>query len=166
MSEEWRNWKHITKLDPDKKITPAVIDAIIATKTDAIMISGTLGITKEKVNKVLKLLKDYDIPKVLEPATPQGMVYSGYDWLFVPSVFNTNNHMWINGMHKLWAKYDKDKINWDIVVPEALIILNPKCSAAKVTKAKPLNKEDTVAAAMTAERYFKFPVVYVEYSWR
>jgi len=165
MSEEWRNWKHITKLDPDKKITPAVIDAIIATKTDAIMISGTLGITKEKVNNVLKLLKNYDIPKVLEPATPQGLVYgSGYDWMFVPSVFNTDKSLWINGLHKAWIKHDKDKINWDIVVPEALIILNPKCSAAKVTQAKVTSKEDVVAAAMVAERYFKFPVVYIEYS--
>jgi len=92
------------------------------------------------------------------------MVYSGYDWLFIPSVFNTPDAAWINGLHNLWIKAHKDKINWDIVVPEAYIILNPKCAAARITKAKPMIKEDVVAAAIVAERFFKFPVVYVEYS--
>ncbi|MBU3904865.1 MAG: heptaprenylglyceryl phosphate synthase [Nanoarchaeota archaeon] len=164
MTEEWRKWKHITKIDPDKKITARIVDKIIESKTDAIMVSGTLGISKEKVTSVLKLLKDYDIPKVLEPAGPHGMVYKGYDWLFVPSVFNTDSSVWVNGMHKAWIREHKDIINWDIVVPEALIILNPKCSAAKVTRAKIITKDEVVAAAITAERFFKFPVVYIEYS--
>ena len=164
MSEEWRKWKHITKLDPDKKITSKIVDLIIESETDAIMISGTQNIKRENVVKVLDLLKNYDIPKVLEPAGPGGMVYKGYDWLFVPSVFNTNNPIWINGLHKQWIKMDKNKINWDIVVPEAIIILNPKCAAAKLTQAKVIPKEDVVAAALAAERFFKFPVVYIEYS--
>ncbi len=164
MTEEWRKWKHITKIDPDKKITARVVDKIIESQTDAIMVSGTLGISKEKVKKVLNLLKNYDIPKVLEPAGAHGMVYRGYDWLFVPSVFNTENSVWINGLHKSWVREHKDKINWDTVVPEALIILNSKCSAAKVTRAKPITKDDVVAAAITAERFFKFLVVYIEYS--
>lgn len=164
MSEEWRKWKHITKIDPDKKITPEIIKTIIETETDAIMISGTQNIKKENVQKILDMLKEYDIPKVLEPAGPGGMVYKGYDWLFVPTVFNTNNATWINGLHKMWIKYDKDKINWDIVVPEALIILNPKCAAAKFTDSKVLSKEDTVAAAITAEKFFKVPIIYIEYS--
>ena len=58
MSEDWRKWKHITKIDPDKKITARVVDKIIESKTDAVMVSGTLGISKDKVKKVLDLLKD------------------------------------------------------------------------------------------------------------
>ncbi len=164
MTEEWKKWKHITKLDPDRKISTRIVDMIIESKTDAIMISGTLGIDRQKVRRVLDLLKDYDIPKVLEPAGPHGMVYKGYDWLFVPSVFNTENSTWINGMHRSWIKHHKDKINWDIVVPEAYIVLNPKSSVAKVTKAKIMEKDDVVATAIAAERYFNFPVVYIEYS--
>ena len=74
--DEWRKWKHITKLDPDKKINPKIIEEIIETGTDAIMISGTQNITKENVTDLLEILKDYDIPKVLEPATPAGIVYT------------------------------------------------------------------------------------------
>ncbi len=162
--EDWRKWKHITKLDPDRKITPDIIKQIVDTGTDAIMVSGTQNIRKENVTALLKMLKEYDIPKVLEPAGPLGMVYEGYDWLFVPSVFNTNTAAWINGIHKAWVAAHKDKINWDIVVPEAYIILNPKCAAAKFSKAVPLNKDQAIAAAVCAERFFKFPIIYIEYS--
>lgn len=161
--EEWRSWKHITKLDPDRKITPEIIETIIETKTDAIMISGTQNINKKNVTDLVEMLKNYDIPKVLEPSNESGLIYDGIDWIFVPSVFNTSKSWWINGVHKLWVKVDKN-INWDVVVPEAYIILNPKCAAAKLTKAKPITKEDVVASAVCAERYFNFPIIYIEYS--
>jgi len=162
--EEWRKWKHITKLDPDKKINSKIIEDIIETGTDAIMVSGTQNITKENVINLLEVLKEYDIPKVLEPATPTGLTYKNIDWLFVPSVFNTKYSLYINGLHKIWVKMHKDKINWDIVVPEAYIILNPKCAAAKVSKAEEMTLEGTVATAVCAERYFNFPIIYIEYS--
>ncbi len=164
MAEEWRKWKHITKLDPDKKINDKIIESIIETGTDAIMISGTQNITKDNVTELLKMLKDHDIPRVLEPASPRGLVYRNVDWFFVPSVRNTHNDLYINGMHKIWVKMHKDKINWDTVVPEAYIILNPKCAAAKVSKAFDMTLEGTVATAVCAERFFNFPVVYIEYS--
>ena len=162
--EEWRKWKHITKLDPDKKINDKIIEDIIETGTDAIMISGTQNITRDNVAILLDMLKEYDIPKVLEPASPRGMVYKNVDWMFIPSVFNTFYAHYINGLHKMWIKNSKDKINWDIVVPEAYIILNPKCAAAKVSKAYEMTLEGAVATAVCAERFFNFPVVYIEYS--
>jgi phosphoglycerol geranylgeranyltransferase len=162
--EEWRNWKHITKLDPDKKINDKIIESIIETGTDAIMISGTQNITKENVTELLEMLNEYDIPKILEPATPAGLIYKNIDWLFIPSVFNTRYALYINGLHKIWIKMQKDSINWDIVVPEAYIILNPRCAAAKVSKAEEMTIEGTVATAICAEKYFNFPVIYIEYS--
>ena len=162
--EEWRRWKHITKLDPDKKINDKIIEDIIETGTDAIMISGTQNITRDNVTSLLSLLKEYDIPKVLEPANPRGMVYKNVDWFFIPSVFNTHYARYVNGLHKLWIKMEREKINWDKVVPEAYIILNPKCAAAKVTKAEEMTLEGTVATAICAEKFFKFPVIYIEYS--
>ncbi len=160
---EWEKWKHITKLDPDKKVSDKIIKTIVDSGTDAIMISGTQRISKEKVQKLVSMLKPYSIPKVLEPVGPESIVYNGIDYIFVPSVFNTNNPLWINGLHKFWAKMDKN-INWDIVVPEAYIILNPNCSAFRKTNAYKMSKEDAVAAAIAAERYFNFPVIYIEYS--
>jgi len=163
MLQPWRKWKHITKIDPDKKITPRIIDLIIQSHTDAIMISGTDNVTRHKIKKVIKMLKPYDIPKILEPAHPKAIVYKGVDYIFVPTVFNTKNPLWINGFHRLWAKMDKN-INWDMVIPEAYIILNPECKAAKYTGAENLKKDDVVAAAVAAEKYFNIPIIYIEYS--
>jgi phosphoglycerol geranylgeranyltransferase len=162
--EEWRKWKHITKLDPDRKINDKIIEDIIETGTDAVMISGTQNITKENVTNLLSMLNEYDIPKVLEPASPRGLVYKNVDWMFIPSVFNTFYAHYINGLHKKWIKAHKDMINWDTVVPEAYLILNPKCAAAKVSKAYELTMEGVVATAVCAEKFFNFPVVYIEYS--
>jgi len=164
MPEKWRKWKHITKLDPDKKITPQTIETIIETDTDAVMISGTQNIKREDVLNLVDMLQSYDIPKILEPVGPQSMIYKGIDWIFVPSVFNTNNSKWINGLHKMWIQHYGDKINWEMVVPEAYIILNPKSAAARYSGAKVIPTKEAVAAAVCAERMFKFPIVYIEYS--
>ena len=40
MQAKWRNWVHVTKLDPDKKLAPGAISGIAASGTDALMLSG------------------------------------------------------------------------------------------------------------------------------
>ncbi len=50
-------------------------------------------------------------------------------------------------------------------VPEAYIVLNPDSSVGRVTKAVCSLKPDEVAAyTSVADRYFRFPIVYIEYS--
>ena len=57
------------------------------------------------------------------------------------------------------------KIPWEFIVPEAYIVLNPNSSVGKVTKAVCDLKPEEVAAYTTiADRYFHFPIVYIEYS--
>ncbi|RJS84575.1 geranylgeranylglyceryl/heptaprenylglyceryl phosphate synthase, partial [Methanophagales archaeon] len=53
----WKNWKHITKLDPDKHITQADLKTVVESGTDAIMISGTQNITDRNVSQLISLLK-------------------------------------------------------------------------------------------------------------
>jgi len=43
---KWKDWVHVTKLDPDKQLKPGDIDAIATSGTDALMLSGTLNVTK------------------------------------------------------------------------------------------------------------------------
>jgi phosphoglycerol geranylgeranyltransferase len=62
--EPWKEWKHITKLDPDKQITETALGTIIESGTDAIMISGTQNITDKNVSQLITLLKEYKIPKI------------------------------------------------------------------------------------------------------
>ncbi len=161
--EPWKEWKHITKLDPDKHITEAALKAIVKSGTDAIMISGTQNITDKNVSELITLLKGYEIPKILEPVTPDVVVYEDIDYLFVPLVLNSIDLEWIIGKHIEWIK--THKINWDRVIAEGYIVLNPESAVAKLTKSVTnLTVEEVKAYAEYAEKYLRLPIIYVEYS--
>jgi phosphoglycerol geranylgeranyltransferase len=52
-----------------------------------------------------------------------------------------------------------------MVVPEAYIVLNPNSAVGRVTGANcSLSAEDVAAFAEVADRYFRFPIIYLEYS--
>lgn len=162
---KWKNWVHVTKLDPDKQLKPGDIDAIAASGTDALMLSGTLNVTRENLDALQKQVKAYDLPLVMEPAGPEAVLMQGIDYVFVPSVMNTTDVTWIVGKHRTWVQMSKGKIPWEYIIPEAYIVLNPASSVGKVTRAIcDLTPEDVAAYATVADRYFHFPVVYIEYS--
>jgi phosphoglycerol geranylgeranyltransferase len=159
----WRNWKHITKLDPDKNISQDDLKTIVESGTDAIMISGTQNITGKSVSKLISLLKRYKIPKILEPATPDAVMYEGVDYIFVPLVLNSTDLMWIIGKHVEWIL--NHTIRWSEVVPEAYIVLNPDSAVGKLTMSNTaLNTDEVIAYAQYAEMYLRIPIIYIEYS--
>jgi len=165
----WKTWSHITKLDPDKRISEADLKAVVESGTDAVMISGTQNITDENVAQLISSLTNYKIPKILEPATPEAVQYEAVDFVFVPLVLNAGDLEWVVGKHLEWIKNEKSKnhaaIKWEKVVPEAYIVLNPESAVARVTKSKTdLTPEEVVAYAEYAEKYLRLPIVYLEYS--
>ena len=162
---KWKDWVHVTKLDPDKQLKPGDIEAIAASGTDALMLSGTLNVTKENLSALLKEVKAYNLPLVMEPAGPEAVLMKEIDYVFVPSVMNTTDVQWIVGKHRAWVQMAKGKIPWEVIVPEAYIVLNPNSSVGKVTKAVcDLKAEEVAAYATIADHYFHFPIVYIEYS--
>ena len=162
---KWKDWVHVTKLDPDKQLKPGDIDAIAASGTDALMLSGTLNVTRENLAALLKQVRIYNLPLVMEPAGPEAVLMEGIDYVYVPSVLNSTDVQWILGKHRAWVQLQKGKIPWETIVPEAYIVLNPDSSVGKVTKSVCNLKPEEVAAYTTvADHYFHFPVVYIEYS--
>jgi phosphoglycerol geranylgeranyltransferase len=168
--KEWRNWKHVTKLDPDRLNTEKIISTVINSGTDAIIIGGTLNVTREKVEKLISKIIKYErsIPIILEPSNPECVTFRNIDYLFIPSVLNTKNITWISKIIVQWIKDERRKnieIPWNRVVGEAYIVLNPRSSVAKLTEADTnLTLDDVVAYAIYAERYLSLPIVYIEYS--
>ena len=162
---KWKDWVHVTKLDPDKHLGAGDIEAIAASGTDALMLSGTLNVTQENLSALLKQVKSYGLPLVMEPAGPEAVLTQGIDFVFVPSVMNTTEVQWIVGKHKIWVQEQGPRIAWDRIVPEAYIVLNPDSSVGKVTKAVcSLTPGEVAAYTAVADRYFRFPIVYIEYS--
>ena len=161
----WKNWNHITKLDPDKHISPDDLGTIVESGTDAIMISGTQNITPKNTYQLISLLKEYKIkiPKILEPVTPDVVLYEDVDYIFVPLVLNAGDVDWIVGKHKEWIM--KHTIKWEKVIPEAYIVMNPESAVAQVTKSKTdLATDEVIAYAQYAEKYLRLPIIYIEYS--
>ncbi|NMB78480.1 MAG: phosphoglycerol geranylgeranyltransferase [Methanomicrobiales archaeon] len=162
---KWKDWVHVTKLDPDKQLKAGDIEAIAASGTDALMLSGTLNVTEENLAALLKEVKAYDLPLVMEPAGPEAVLTKGIDFVFVPSVMNTTDVTWLVGKHMAWVRMQKGKIPWQYIVPEAYIVLNPNSSVGKVTKSVcDLKAEEVAAYVSVADNYFHFPIVYIEYS--
>ncbi len=163
MYTKWKTWAHVTKLDPDKNLTEDQLAEIATSGTDALMLSGTLNITKENMQELRDQVKEYGLPLVVEPAGPEAVVADGIDLLFIASVMNTNQSQWIVGKHKEWALHNK--VQWDRVIQEAYIVLNPDSSVARVTGSDcSIGPSEVAAYAEVADHYFQFPVVYIEYS--
>ena len=165
MHANWKTWAHVTKLDPDKRLPKGVVEEIATSGTDALMLSGTLNVTRENLHELLDLVSSYGVPLVVEPASPDCAIFDrGIDHLFVPSVLNTNDVRWVVGKHYAWLRHTRS-IDWDMVVPEAYIVLNPNSAVGRVTGADcSLSAGDVAAFAEVADRYFRFPIVYIEYS--
>ncbi|MDD1679380.1 MAG: phosphoglycerol geranylgeranyltransferase [Methanomicrobiales archaeon] len=163
MQQKWKHWVHVTKLDPDRTLPPGTLEAVATSGTDALMLSGTLNVTKENLRSLLREVLPYDLPVVVEPASPDSVVTEGVAHLFVPSVINSPDVQWVVGKHTQWAL--RYPIPWDLVVPEAYIVLNPHSAVGKVTRAiSGLSAAEVSAHVVCADRYFCFPIVYIEYS--
>lgn len=163
MPIHWKDWVHVTKLDPDKQLSSGDIEAVASSGTDALMLSGTLNVTRENLLALKREVDRYGLPLVVEPAGPEAVIYEGIDLLFVPSVMNTTDVTWIVGKHRLWVS--TQAVEWQKVVPEAYIVLNPNSSVGKVTKSVcSLTPAEVAAYTAVADHYFRFPIVYIEYS--
>lgn len=159
----WRDWRHITKLDPDKVLGDGAVEEIAASGTDVLMLSGTLDVTPEKLAVLYDEVRDSGLPVVVEPADPTGARFEGMDLVFVPTVFNAAHSMFVTGLHKEWALHFP--ISWDKVVAEAYVVLNPASSVGKLTKANcDLTPEEVAAYTVIADSYYHMPVFYIEYS--
>jgi phosphoglycerol geranylgeranyltransferase len=165
----WREWKHITKLDPDKRNTRSLVDAVVESGTDAIMVSGTQDVTPGKVDYLLRLLKDCSKPVVLEPSH-KDLVRFDVDYVFVPMVLNAAERWWFIEAHRDWLRrslLEAESHDWEKIVCEAYIVLNEDSAVARVTKSNTnLEDEDVVAYALFADRLLRVPIVYLEYSGR
>jgi putative glycerol-1-phosphate prenyltransferase len=161
---DFREWRHVFKLDPNKELSDDDLEIICESGTDAIIVGGTDGITLENVLDLMARIRRYTVPVVLEVSTIE-TVTPGFDLYFIPTILNSSDTKWITGLHHQAVKEFGEIMDWEEIVMEGYCILNEDCKAAKLTNANTnLTSEEVTAYAIMAEKMFNLPIFYVEYS--
>lgn len=160
----FREWRHVFKLDPNKELSDQDLEKICESGTDAVIVGGTDNVTLENVLNLMARIRRYTVPCVLEVSSAE-TVTPGFDLYFIPTILNTSDANWITGLHHQAVKEFGEIMNWEEIVMEGYCILNAECKAAKLTNANTnLSVEDVKAYAMMAEKMFHLPIFYLEYS--
>lgn len=161
---DYKEWRHIFKLDPAKEISSEALERVCESGTDAIIIGGSDGVTLDNVIDLLMRIRRYAVPVALEVSTIDSIT-PGFDFYFIPSVLNSTDTRWVKDLHHKATKEFGEVMNWEEIIPEGYCILNPDCKAAILTQAEPVETiDDIIAYAQMVEHMFKFPVFYMEYS--
>lgn len=159
-----KEWRHVFKIDPAKEITDEALELLAESGTDALLVGGSDGITLDNVLDILVRARRYSVPLALEVSTTESLT-PGFDYYFIPTVLNTNDSKWINGIHHEAIREYGHMMNWEEIYAEGYCIMNPTCKAATLTGATVTpDKEDVIAYARMAEHMFKLPIFYMEYS--
>lgn len=161
---DYTTWRHAFKLDPAKTVTDDELEKLAESGTDGLIVGGSDGVTLDNVLELLVRVRRYSVPVALEVSTVES-VTPGFDYYFIPTVLNSTQVEFINGLHHAALREYGHMMNWDEVVAEGYCILNPDCKAAKMTGVETVpDEEDVIAYARMAEHLFKLPVFYMEYS--
>lgn len=159
-----QSWRHAFKLDPDREIDDAALEAVCISGTDAIMVGGSSGVTFDNTVELLSRIRQYAVPCVLE-VSELDAVTPGFDQYMIPMVLNSKHPDWIIGQHAKAVEHYGYMIPWDQLIPEGYIVLNPDATVAKLTDADTgLNASRAAGYAGVAEKLLRLPVVYLEYS--
>lgn len=161
---DYTTWRHAFKLDPAKTVTDDELEMLAESGTDGLIVGGSDGVTLDNVLDLLVRVRRYSVPVALEVSTVDS-VTPGFDYYFIPTVLNSTQVEFINGLHHAALREYGHMMNWEEIVAEGYCILNPDCKAAKMTGIETVpDEEDIIAYARMAEHLFKLPVFYMEYS--
>lgn len=164
LTNEFKNWKHIFKLDPAKNISDEDLDAICESGTDAIIVGGTDNITLDGVLDLLaRIRQNHTVPCILEVSEIEA-ISPGFDYYFIPMVLNSKEKKWMMDIHHQAIKEYRDLMEFSEIHFEGYCILNEEAKAFAHTNSFLPDAEDVKAYAYMAEQVFHLPIFYMEYS--
>lgn len=157
-------WRHVFKLDPAKSISDEDLMKVCESGTDAIIIGGTDNVTEDNVLNLMSRIRRYPLPCALEISNKESVV-PGFDFYFVPSVLNSADVKYHNGiLHDALNEYGY-MMNFDEIFLEGYVVMNEDSKVAKLTNANTdLNITDLESYALMVDKLYKLPIFYLEYS--
>ncbi|SDC55948.1 heptaprenylglyceryl phosphate synthase [Shouchella lonarensis] len=157
-------WRHVFKLDPNKEIDDDALALVCESGTDAVIVGGTDGVTLDRTLSLLARVRRFPVTCALEVSTLSA-VTPGFDHYLIPAVMNSTDVKWFVGKHHEAVKVYGELIDWEEVLVEGYCVLNDKAKVAQKTTANTaLTTEDVLAYARLADKMYRFPFFYLEYS--
>jgi putative glycerol-1-phosphate prenyltransferase len=154
----------VFKLDPERELSDEALERLCLSGTDGVLVGGSSGVTFDNTVDLMARIRRYEVPCVLELSDREAVV-PGFDMFLVPVVLNARDPEWIVGQHHKAVKEYGAVMDWDEMLTEGYVILNPDSTAARLTEAETeLDAKDLAAYARMAELMFRMPIFYVEYS--
>lgn len=161
---DFQTWRHVFKLDPNKKLDDRSLAALICSGTDAFLIGGTDGVDAANTFALYARLEGCGIPVALEMSHPEHAI-RGFAHYFIPTVLNAGTVDWIIGHQMRAFERYGHLFDSNQVTGQGYIVLNPEAKVAVLTEARAsLSLEEVVAYAETAHHLFRLPSLYLEYS--
>lgn len=164
-SEEWKKWRLIIKLDPDKRLPARAFDILSLPAVDAVVVGGTQGISYVNSSALVEAVRrsGYDGPLIQE-ITAEDAVVPGVDAHFIPVVLNSSDRYWLADAQIGAIKKYGGLIGWEKILAEGYLVCNPDSAVGRLTGAGRVSVEDAVAYTHLAQSIFGLPVLYIEYS--
>ena len=164
-SEEWKKWRLIIKLDPDKHLPAMAFNILSLPAVDAVVVGGTQGISYANSSGLIESVRrsGYQGPLIQE-ITAEDAVVPGADAHFIPVVLNGADRYWLADAHIGAIKKYGDLIGWERILAEGYLVCNPDSAVGRLTGAGRVSIEDAVAYTRLAQSIFRLPVLYIEYS--
>ncbi|MFB1050578.1 heptaprenylglyceryl phosphate synthase [Paraliobacillus sp. JSM ZJ581] len=159
----WKEWKHVFKLDPNKELSNEKITQICESGTDAVIVGGTDGVTLDGVLQLLSQIRRYSVPCILEVSTMDAIT-PGFDFYYIPMVLNSREKKWMMDIQHQAVKDFGHILEWDDLIAEGYCIVNPEAKAFTHANCTLPSDDDVIAYAQMAEHLFHLPIFYLEYS--
>lgn len=157
------NVKHIFKLDPNKEISNEDLQKVCESGTDLILVGGTDGVTEDNVLDLLARVRRFSVPLALE-VTNMESVTAGFDHYFIPSVFNTTNIEYRDGLLTEALEMHLPLMDFEEISLFPYIILNEESKAFNESKSYLPNEDRLMSLIHLMDKVYKFPYIYIEYS--
>jgi phosphoglycerol geranylgeranyltransferase len=156
---------HMTLLDPDKqppKVTASLAVHACKVGTDAIMIGGSTGITRQKVDATIKAIKARtSVPVILFPSSREGL--SRYaDAVYFMSLLNSKDVRMVVGEQRRGSRTIKQ---WGLeTISMGYLVVWPGMRAGKVGRAELIRRDDPDMAVQyaLAAQFLGMDLVYLE----
>lgn len=166
-ADNWKWWRLVAKLDPDKTLSPAALQILGEGGVDAVIVGGTQGISFDNTSRLVRQVRDcgYTGPLVQEISAEDAVV-PGVDAHLIPVVLNAGDVRWLSGAHLEAVKRYGGLIHWDKVLTEGYLVCNGDSAVGRLTGSGEISPVDAAAYTVLAEEIYRIPLLYIEYSGR